>query len=286
MTIKEMEEQCGISRTNIRFYEGEGLIRPERKDNGYRDYSEADVQILKKVRLLRSMEVPLDSVKAVVFGERRLTQVLQELEQDLDLRQVKQERTRQAARQMQKEETEFDTLDPEQYLDTLENGTPVEDAPPRQSHPWRRYSARMFDFLLCSTLSARLLFWMPGWKLGGFAMNLIIMLVLEPVLLCLFATTPGKLIFGIRVTDREGKRLSYTDALERTWSVLWDGMALGIPLLEYYFEYRALQDVEDGEELPWEEDTDLTFADGKNWRWALFFALYAAIFAVPVLKLL
>ena len=120
----------------------------------------------------------------------------------------------------------------------------------------------------------------------GYPTVLIIMLVLEPVLLCLFATTPGKLIFGIRVTDREGKRLSYTDALERTWSVLWDGMALGIPLLECYFEYRALQDVEDGEELPWEEDTDLTFADGKNWRWALFFALYGAIFAVPFLKLL
>lgn len=286
MTIKKVEEQCGISRTNIRFYEGEGLIHPERKDNGYRDYSEEDVQVLKKVRLLRSMDVPLDHVKAVASGERRLSQVLQELEQNLDLRQAKQERTRQTARQMRREEIEFDTLDPEQYLDALENGIPVEDAPPRLNLPWRRYGARMFDLLLCSFLSARLLFLMPWWKLGGFALNLIIMLVVEPALLCLFATTPGKLIFGIRVTDREGKRLSYNDALERTWSVLWDGMALGIPLLELYFEYRALTDVEEGELLPWEEDTELTFADGKNWRWALFLLLYAAIFVVPFLKLL
>ncbi|MBR2047408.1 MAG: MerR family transcriptional regulator [Oscillospiraceae bacterium] len=286
MTIKEMEEQCGMSRTNIRFYEGEGLIRPERKENGYRDYTPEDVLVLKKVRLLRSMDVPLDQVKAVASGERRLSQVLKELEQNLDLRQAKQERARQAARQMQKEETEFETLEPEQYLEALENDTPVEDAPPRQSHPWRRYGARMFDLLLCSTISGRLLFYMPWWKLGGFALNLIIMLVLEPALLCLFATTPGKAIFGIRVTDTEGKRLSYSDALERTWSVLWDGMALGIPLLELFFEYRALTDVEEGELLPWEEDTELTFADGKNWRWAAFAVLYGAIFAVPFLKML
>ncbi|MBE6923426.1 MAG: MerR family transcriptional regulator [Ruminococcaceae bacterium] len=286
MTIKEMEERCGISRTNIRFYEGEGLIHPERKDNGYRDYSEEDVQVLKKVRLLRSMEVPLGHVKAVASGERRLSKVLQELEQDLDLRQEKQERTRQAARQMRREETEFDTLDPDQYLDALENSTPVEDAPPRLNLPWRRYWARMFDWLLCSTLSARLLILMPWWKLGYLPLNLVIMLVVEPALLCLFGTTPGKLIFGIRVTDREGRRLSYNDGLERTWSVLWEGMALQIPLLEIYFKYRAMTDLEEGELLPWEEDTELTFADGKNWRWILFITVYGAVFAVPLLKLL
>ena len=49
MTIKEMEEKSGISRTNIRFYEGEGLIHPQRRENGYQycdecpDYPCADV---------------------------------------------------------------------------------------------------------------------------------------------------------------------------------------------------------------------------------------------------
>lgn len=41
MTIKEVEEQTGLTRSNIRFYEREKLIEPTRNDkNGYRDYSE------------------------------------------------------------------------------------------------------------------------------------------------------------------------------------------------------------------------------------------------------
>ena len=41
MTIKEVEEQTGLTRSNIRFYEKEKPIEPARNDkNGYRDYSE------------------------------------------------------------------------------------------------------------------------------------------------------------------------------------------------------------------------------------------------------
>ena len=41
MTIKDVEERTGLSRSNIRFYEKEKLIEPSRNEsNGYRDYSE------------------------------------------------------------------------------------------------------------------------------------------------------------------------------------------------------------------------------------------------------
>ena len=50
MTIKEVEEQTGLTRSNIRFYEKEKLIEPSRNDkNGYRDYSEGDVENIKKL---------------------------------------------------------------------------------------------------------------------------------------------------------------------------------------------------------------------------------------------
>ena len=40
MTIKDVEERTGLSRSNIRFYEKEKLIEPSRNEsNGYRDYS-------------------------------------------------------------------------------------------------------------------------------------------------------------------------------------------------------------------------------------------------------
>ena len=40
MTIKEIEALSGMSRANIRYYETEGFLSPERRENGYRDYSE------------------------------------------------------------------------------------------------------------------------------------------------------------------------------------------------------------------------------------------------------
>ena len=48
MKIRQAEQLTGISGSNIRFYEKEGLIKPERGENNYREYSEEDVELLKK----------------------------------------------------------------------------------------------------------------------------------------------------------------------------------------------------------------------------------------------
>ena len=44
MKIKDVENQVGISKSNIIFYEEEGLIHPARNhENNYREYSESYV---------------------------------------------------------------------------------------------------------------------------------------------------------------------------------------------------------------------------------------------------
>ena len=54
MKINEVETLVGITRKNIRFYEAEGLLAPRRNaENGYRDYGEAEVEVLKRIKLLR-----------------------------------------------------------------------------------------------------------------------------------------------------------------------------------------------------------------------------------------
>lgn len=65
MNIAEVERRTGLTRANIRFYEKEGLIAPARSANGYRDYTEADVETLRKVRLLRQLRVPVPEIRAV-----------------------------------------------------------------------------------------------------------------------------------------------------------------------------------------------------------------------------
>ena len=67
MKINEVETAVGVTKKNIRFYEEEGLISPRREPgNGYRSYSEADVERLRRIKLLRKLlDVPL---LVVLFG--------------------------------------------------------------------------------------------------------------------------------------------------------------------------------------------------------------------------
>ena len=50
LKINEVEALVGITRKNIRFYEAEGLLSPRRNSqNGYRDYGETEVEVLRRI---------------------------------------------------------------------------------------------------------------------------------------------------------------------------------------------------------------------------------------------
>lgn len=67
MTIKEAEERTGLTRSNIRFYEKEGLVKPQRNTgNSYRDYSEKDIEELQKIAYLRTLGISIEEIRQVV----------------------------------------------------------------------------------------------------------------------------------------------------------------------------------------------------------------------------
>lgn len=73
MRINEVERQVGITKKNIRFYEEEGLLKPSRSaENGYRDYSETDVAVLQRIKLLRQLAVPLEEIRRLHSGAAAL----------------------------------------------------------------------------------------------------------------------------------------------------------------------------------------------------------------------
>ena len=74
MKITEVEQLVGVTKRNIRFYEKEGLLSPGRnKENGYRDYGEADVTVLRQIKLLRKLDVPLEEIRRMQQGALTLT---------------------------------------------------------------------------------------------------------------------------------------------------------------------------------------------------------------------
>lgn len=296
MTIKEIEARCAMDRANIRFYEHEGLLAPERLSNGYRDYTERDAETLLRIKLLRSLRVPLEDIRAVQTGAQTLDTVLQNQLRVLEAERESLACAEAVCRAMQTDGADFQTLDAEKYLQKLDDGTPAEplytaakqkDLPP-PAHPWRRLFARELDLLLCAfpyKLLFSLVFRINPTTNTGRTVNIVTlllamgtMLLLEPLLLHRFGTTPGKAIFGLHLTNKDGSRLSYTDGLRRTWSVLWRGYGLYIPVYSFVRLWKSYKTCMANEPEPWDDYpyTRLyTIRDQKWWRGAAFAAAYA-----------
>jgi len=67
MNISEAAERSGVSAKMIRYYESIALLRPAaRRDNGYRDYGDADVSVLQFIRRTRDLGFSLEEVGALL----------------------------------------------------------------------------------------------------------------------------------------------------------------------------------------------------------------------------
>lgn len=70
MTTKEVEEKTGLLRSNIRFYEKEKLLEPARNGgSGYREYSEQDVEEIKKIAYLRTLGISIENIRKIIRKE-------------------------------------------------------------------------------------------------------------------------------------------------------------------------------------------------------------------------
>ena len=78
MTIKDVEERTGLSRSNVRFYEKEKLIEPSRNEsNGYRDYSKNDVENIKKIAYLRTLGISIEDIRNIISEKVTLQEMLE-----------------------------------------------------------------------------------------------------------------------------------------------------------------------------------------------------------------
>ena len=67
MQIKEFAQQTALSPKTIRYYEEIGLLpAPDRLENGYRNYSEADVARARLVAGARRLDFSLDDIQEIL----------------------------------------------------------------------------------------------------------------------------------------------------------------------------------------------------------------------------
>ena len=297
MRIQELERKTGLERPSIRFYEKEGLLNPKRLENGYREYSEDDVGLLKKIKLLRRLGMGIEKIKQLQQGNEDLSQAIAHLTAYHSSQIDDHKRCRAVCEAMYQDGAAFSTLDAEHYLRLLREirineqasgRTDFQEQIEKEIHPWRRFFARWLDYGLWSAIVS--FFYMVILRVrplpGDFGSALIgiagmaLFIPVEALLLHKFGTTPGKFALGIRLESIQGGNLSWEEALRRSCNVYVQGCGCCIPYVQFFtYLYRYFQltgrafrgfILEGPQEMAWDEETEVTYRDVGFKRGAVF----------------
>ena len=240
MRIQDLENQTGLERPTIRFYEREGLIKPFRTENGYRDYSPEDVNQLMKIKLLRKLDFSLEQIKEMRKGTVSISEAMTGQLSYLKEQSDATLRAFELCREIMESGTDYLGLNAQDYLKKLEN---PEDADFRENvllevHPLRRFCARQIDWICLLTI----VHW-AGYSLLRirpvnlltegilFALAVFAGIYLEAVSVYLTGTTPGKWLLGIHVESAIGGKVTWEEALWRAKLVNQEGLGFRIPII-------------------------------------------------------
>lgn len=69
MKTHDVEQLLGITKQALIYYEKEGLIKPTRNKNNYREYNQNDIELLQLILTLRSMGISIDDIKLILSGD-------------------------------------------------------------------------------------------------------------------------------------------------------------------------------------------------------------------------
>lgn len=86
MRLNEISEQLGLSKRAIKYYEEQGFVHVKKDENGYRNYTDANVQRLKEIAAYRKLGISIGDIKLLLEKEDKaiLEKVLKQKQQNLD----------------------------------------------------------------------------------------------------------------------------------------------------------------------------------------------------------
>lgn len=124
MLRSEMQHKTGLTRKAIEYYEERGFICPKKAQNGYREYSQEDLEVLSKISMFRKVGLTITEIEEYLnSGINALSCALRRKQHglEIDLRRknvlemilkgVTQEEIKEALDMIEKEETIFEKLE-------------------------------------------------------------------------------------------------------------------------------------------------------------------------------
>ena len=90
MLINEVAKMCNITKKAVQYYVEEELIIPNVLENGYKDFSEQDAILLKKIVLYRKLGLSVGDLKNILGDSNKLACILHQRTLELELEKAKQ----------------------------------------------------------------------------------------------------------------------------------------------------------------------------------------------------
>lgn len=91
MLIHEIAKKCGITKKAVQYYVEQGIVFPKILENGYKDFSEKDVEALKKVVLYRQLNLSVSEIKCVLENAESLKGILYQRTLELEKEKIRQD---------------------------------------------------------------------------------------------------------------------------------------------------------------------------------------------------
>lgn len=70
MLLNQVCKECNLTKKAVEYYIEQGLIAPSVQENGYRDFSDADAALLKKISVLRGLGLSVGDIQEVLAGRQ------------------------------------------------------------------------------------------------------------------------------------------------------------------------------------------------------------------------
>ncbi len=64
MTVNEIAKELNITKRAMKYYEEQGLLKVAKDSNGYRNYSEQDVERLRIISVYRKLGISISGIKS------------------------------------------------------------------------------------------------------------------------------------------------------------------------------------------------------------------------------
>ena len=145
-------------------------------------------------------------------------------------------------------------------------------------HPFRRFAARILDTTLMTLIGGAIL--RLGFRVNvGISLKMVAYceiifwlfeMMIEPLLLTTFGTTPGKFIMGIKIRDMKTKnKLDLKQGYFRALKLAWQGFGFMIPIYTVFKRAMSFLRCRMDDTMPWDNGIDVELVDESPARIAL-----------------